>query len=379
MTERIKNSDKLYSVEFVRFIFAAVIVYYHILHSNIKGAAEGISMYGRLYDDCAFAGAAVECFFIISGYFLYKSFQRRPNTSVLEFAYNKFVRLWPVLAVFLLIGVLFFHFNGYESFYCALFLQAAGVTPDVSGITWYVSPLFIVMEFMFAFYKNTKDKKKYNLFLAVLVCFSYVMVINDCSKVFGRHNIYGIFSAAVLRAVAGIGLGYLIAVVERQIKSLDFVKKFKGKRFENVLIFIVISAIEATTFYFMMRHFLDSQNSFPQQFFVVLLFTAFFSCLLTGRGIFTLLFNNKFFGFLGKYSYSVYMMQQIAFYILQKVFWENSKYTAYLENHFVRTLIISTVLTVLFGIITYYVVEKPCSILLTKFGRKLFAKSENQV
>lgn len=39
MTERIKNSEKLYSVEFVRFIFAAVIVYYHILHSNIKGAA----------------------------------------------------------------------------------------------------------------------------------------------------------------------------------------------------------------------------------------------------------------------------------------------------------------------------------------------------
>lgn len=372
MSEKIKNSDKLYSVEFVRFIFAAVIVYYHILHSNIKGAAIDLPIYGRLYDDCAFAGSAVECFFIISGYFLYKSFQRRPNIPVLEFAYNKFARLWPVLAVYSLIGLLFFNFNGYDSFYNMFFLQAVGVTPDVSGITWYVSPLFIVMIFMFAFYKNTKDKKKYNLFLAVAVYFSYVMIINDCSKVFGRHTIYGVFSIAVLRAVAGIGLGYLIAVVQNNIKSLDFVKNFRGGKLKNALIFIAVSAIEVTSFYYLMRHFLDSQNSIQQQFFVVLLFTLFFVCLLIRRGIFTLLFNNKFFGFLGKYSYSIYMMQQISFNILKQTFWQNSDYVT---SHFVRTLAISTAFSVLFGIATYYAVEKPFGALLSKFGKKLFARN----
>ncbi len=211
------------------------------------------------------------------------------------------------------------------------------------------------------------------MFLAVFVYFSYVMVINDCSKVFGRHTIYGVFSIAVLRAVAGIGLGYLIAVVSEKIKNLDYIKNFKGNWFQNTLIFILVSAAEIASFYFMMRHFLDSQNSMQQQFFVVLLFTVFFVCLLSRRGVFTLLFNNKFFGFLGKYSYSIYMMQQIAFYILQKVFWENFDYTVYLENHFLRTLIISTVLTILFGIITYYAVEKPFGILLSRFGKKLFA------
>lgn len=378
MSEKIKNSDKLYSVEFVRFIFAAVIIYFHILHSNIRGVAIDLPIYSRFYADCAYAGAAVECFFIISGYFLYKSFQRKPDISVLEFAYNKFARLWPVLAAFLLIGLLFFYFNGYNSFYNMFFLQAAGVTTEVSGITWYISPLFIVMVFMFAFYKNTKDKKKYNLFLAVIVYFSYVMVINDCSKIFSRHNIYGIFSAAVLRAIAGMGLGYLIAVVSEKIKNLDSVKNFKGNWFQNTIIFILVSAAEIASFYFMMHHFLDSQNSIDQQFFVVLLFTVFFSCLLSKRGIFTLLFNNKLFGFLGKYSYSIYVMQQIAFYILQKVFWGNADYTAYLENHFLRTLIISTALSILFGIAAYYIVEKPFGILLSRFGKKLFAKNENK-
>lgn len=371
MTKKINGSDKLYSVEFVRFILAAVVVYFHILHSYIRGAAHDLTIYSRLSDDCAYAGAAVECFFIISGYFLYKSFQSRPDISVLEFAYSKFTRLWPVLAACVLIDFVFFQFDGYDCVYHLLFLHSAGFTPKVLGIPWYVSPLFIVMIFMFAFYKNTKDKKKYNLFLAVFVYFSYVMVINDNPNIFERDNIYGIFSASVLRAIAGLGLGYLIAVVQNNIKSLDFVKKFNGNKVENILIFIAVSALEITSFYYLMHHFFDSQNSIDQQFFVVILFTVFFSCLLTGRGIFSLLFNNKLFGFLGKYSYSIYMMQIIAIYILQKTFWKNS---SYVQSHFVRTLLISTVLIIAFGIASYYIIEKPCGILLSKFGKKLFAK-----
>lgn len=372
MIEKAKNQDKLYSVDFIRFIFSAVIVYYHIFHTNIKSVAEGLPMYEKLFADCAFGGAAVECFFIISGYFLYKSFRKRPDISVTEFAYNKFARLWPVVAVYCLISIVLFGFDGYDALYHLLFLQAAGFKTKVTGILWYISPLFIVMVFMFAFYKNTKDKKKYNLFLAAAVYFSYVMVINDCGKVFGRDNIYGIFSLSVLRAVAGIGLGYLVAVLQKQIESLDFVKKFKGTRVTNTLIFAAVSVVEITSFYYLMRYFLDSRNSYDQQFISVILFTAFFACLLTKRGIFTLIFNNKFFGFFGKYAYSIYVMQQISFNILKRTLWQNADYVS---SHFLRTVLISTAFAVVLGTVTYYAVEKPCSILLSKFGRKLFAKS----
>jgi len=366
------KEGRLYSVEFIRFVFAGIIVYYHILHSNIKGVAEGLPIYERLYGSCAFAGAIVECFFIISGYFLFKSFQRRPDISTMEFAYNKFARLWPLLAVYLLIGYNFFYFNGYECFYNALFLQAAGVTTEVSGITWYVSPLFFTMIFLFALYKSFKDKNKFNLLLGVLVYFSYAVLVNNCGGSFSRINIYGFLSLAVLRAVAGLGLGYLIAVAEMRFKGLEAVKNFKPNAFKKALIFIIVSATEIITMYFMLRHFFDSQNSIKQEFFVVLLFSIFFICLLSKKGIFTLLFNNKLFGFAGKYSYSVYMMQQIAFCILQRTFWLN---TAYVENHFVRTLLISTALSIAFGIVAYYVVEKPCYMLLSKFGKKLFSKN----
>lgn len=69
------------------------------------------------------------------------------------------------------------------------------------------------------------------------------------------------------------------------------------------------------------------------------------------------------------------MMQQIAFNILKRVFWQNPKYTSFLENNFVTVLIISTVLTVIFGIAVYFAVEEPCGTLLSKFGKKLFAKN----
>lgn len=369
-------SSKLYSVEFVRFIFAGIIVYYHILHSNIKGFADGMPIYQRLYDNCALAGSIVEAFFIISGYFLFKSFLHNPNISIKEFAYNKFARLWPMLALYLIIGFIFFHFNAYECFYNALFLQAVGVTPTVSGITWYVSPLFFSMIFLFALFKNFKNKNKFNLFLGVLVYFSYTALVNNCGIIFSRHNIYGFLSLSVLRAIAGLGAGYLIGVITESFKRLDYIKNYKGNWFTRAVAFLVVSAVELTSFYYMMRHFFDSQNSMKQEFFFVLLFVLFFLCLLSRKGIFTLLFNNKLFGFAGKYAYSIYIMQQISFYILQRIFWNNS---AYVQNHFVRTLLISTAFSILFGIAAYYIVEKPSAYLLNKFGKKLFGKSNCQI
>ncbi len=64
---------RLHNIEFLRFLFAIIIVYFDILHSNIMkfvGNNEGYYLLQKLSDN---AGWIVECFFIISGYFLYKS------------------------------------------------------------------------------------------------------------------------------------------------------------------------------------------------------------------------------------------------------------------------------------------------------------------
>lgn len=79
------KSDKLYSVEFMRFIFAVVIVYFHIIHVYIRSYSGDIAIFRRCYDNCVFAGSAVECFFIISGYFLLNLFRKGPIFLSLNF------------------------------------------------------------------------------------------------------------------------------------------------------------------------------------------------------------------------------------------------------------------------------------------------------
>lgn len=365
------KSKKMYDVEFLRFIFAVIIVYYHIFHANINGLEALTPFIPKLTESCAYGSAVVECFFIISGYFLCRSVEKSSQLSVFEFAYNKFSRLWPVLAVHLIIGLKFFYYNPYDCLFASFFVQAVGLTPSVSGTLWYVSSLFYGLIFIFVLHKCIKNSQKFNLILAVITYFSYAIVIANNAVVFGRGNYY-FFSIALLRAVGGIGLGYLICVFSKQFKNLKFVSDFKPNKFEKILVFISVSAVQIVCFYLLLRHFIDSQNSYKQQFYVVILFSVFFIMLLSRKGIFTLLFNNKFFGFLGKYSYSIYVMQQISFYILQKTLWKNS---AYVSNHFLRLLALSLLFAVAFGILTYYVIEKPGKFVFDKLGDKLFSRN----
>jgi Acyltransferase family. len=60
-----------YSIEFLRFLFAVMIVYYHILYANIMDMVPAESLYWLLKDKAQNAGYIVECFFLLSGYFLY--------------------------------------------------------------------------------------------------------------------------------------------------------------------------------------------------------------------------------------------------------------------------------------------------------------------
>lgn len=75
---------KLYNIEFLRIFFAMAIVYFHILHSNIMNYTGGVNEYLELAKFSGHAGYIVECFFIMSGYFLYLSIQKK-NESFLYF------------------------------------------------------------------------------------------------------------------------------------------------------------------------------------------------------------------------------------------------------------------------------------------------------
>ena len=96
MDKKSVKSFKYNNIEAIRFLFAVIIVYFHILHSNIMDFTGGKQIYQTLADLNQFAGIIVECFFILSGFFLYYSYYKKPQMSVKEFAYGKVARLLPV-------------------------------------------------------------------------------------------------------------------------------------------------------------------------------------------------------------------------------------------------------------------------------------------
>lgn len=80
--------NRFANIEFFRIFFSMVIVYFHILHSNIMPYTKGIKAYFELAYSSNNAGYIVECFFIISGYFLFSSMGKR-NESFLDFLMKK--------------------------------------------------------------------------------------------------------------------------------------------------------------------------------------------------------------------------------------------------------------------------------------------------
>lgn len=92
---------KFENIEFLRFLFCIIIVYFHIFHSSILKFIEGLNstpIYKTLCTNCSDAWIIVEFFFIMAGFFLYKSYLKNKNQTFVEFAIKKIIRLWPVFA-----------------------------------------------------------------------------------------------------------------------------------------------------------------------------------------------------------------------------------------------------------------------------------------
>lgn len=162
--------EKYHNIEFLRFIFAMIIVYFHILHGNIMkfiGNNYDYKVLAKMSDN---AGWIVECFFIISGYFLYKNISDTNNISITRFIWKKIARLGPVLIFSCIIGVIFFNQSIYPAIFNSIFLQCIGLSLDYKGINWYISPLFWSLIFYYAIFKNFDNKKIYVVVGGLLFC-----------------------------------------------------------------------------------------------------------------------------------------------------------------------------------------------------------------
>ena len=355
--EVVATQERFHNIEFLRFVFSVTIVYFHILHSNIMGLIGENNAYVTLQELSNNAGWIVECFFIISGYFLFASFHKQPELPFTMFALKKVFRLGPVLIFSILTCIVFFGQRLIPSLFNSLFLQCIGLSLEYKGINWYISPLFWASLFYYAVIKVLEPKKA-NVLIAVIVYFSYLVNISSCNGGFGRETVYGIVNLGLTRALAGIGLGYLIGVGIETFQTIGF--NYKNKHTKRGKI-AVLTMVELIICIFFVYYFLLG-GQYQNKFIVVILFSVLlFSFLLRG-GMVSRELNRPVFSLLGKYAYSIYVMQQISFWILQKTLWRTN-----IVGRVGLCICVSLLFSILVGVITYYMIECPFSKLYLNF------------
>lgn len=352
--------QKIKNIEFLRFIFSIMIIYVHILQFSVwtYNLYPEFPLYVKLYHKCLDSYLCVDYFFIVGGFFLYRTLLKK-NLSTLEYAKNRFIRLWPLLAlsIFLFWVLSLFNicnFYSYGNLLSLFFLYDSFFKEHLvdfyfnNGCSWFICSLFWCSIFYHYLYKNF-DKKATNLIIALIICYSYTTILN-----YSEGTITGVsfktisgMSGGLLRGLGGLGLGYFIGMFWQnfgnKIQNVEIKSKLKA-----AFVFLTVSALEIYIFIFLIYNSLFHQISYRNDFVLILIFCILFVSFLAQKGLLSMLLDNKLSEFLGKYAYSIYIMQGIGLAIANYFIWSNK---AFVLSHPYLNIAATMLICVLIGVL----------------------------
>lgn len=369
--------EKLKNVEFLRFVFSMCIVFFHVVRWLGKGLLSDVSIFNFLYVN-NWSAICVEFFFIVSGFFLITTTDF--SISFGDFVKRKIIRLLPVLwcsitVYFILSLFTSLVYSKWNNIFALLLCNNLGISHTVGNIipSWFVSSLFWGGLFYFFIIKYT-SKIWINFIISVIIIllFSFLSHANmNCAFI---KNFGYMFNAGMLRALAGIGLGYLFGVEYLQYKNfiINYQEKFITK--------ILFTVGEIYLFSFLMYYLTFHKIKSPDAYMIyILAFSGLFWLFILKRGYFSRLLNNRFSEILGKYSYSIFIMQTIVLDLSQFCLWMPHK--EFIIRYPVLNFILPVVGSIILGIITYHLVEQPAAEFLRKkwFFKNKCKNTENQL
>lgn len=336
------------AVDSLKFIFSVIIVYYHLLHSNMKGCIGGTALYKELSAACDGSGLIVECFLIIAGYFIYKTYVAGRQNFV-QFTISRLVRLWPVFAFYVLCTWVLSGYKLESAILDLSFLRCTGISLEYKGIIWYIPPFFWCSILLYAILRLFQ-KEKALFIIAILTYLAYCFNLNTLKGGVGRHVVYTWLSLGMLRVLGGLGIGIMIAAGKEYFCKAEATPTCSRCR---AICFTLIELVCLT----LLTHQFLIGRMFSNAMTTVIVFVILFSVMTSGGGYVSRLLSWAPLANMGKYCYSVYVIQQVAFNIMNKTLW---KWEGVAEIPMLAVAV-STIVAVAIGIITYYLVEQPCA------------------
>lgn len=338
------------AIDSLKFIFSVIIVYFHLLHSNMKGTIGTTDVYTMLSKACDGSALIVECFLIIAGFFVYRTFLAGRQTLA-GFSVSRVVRLWPVFAFYVLCAWALTSYTLENSILDLSFMRCTGISLEYKGIIWYIPPFFWCSILLFAIMR-VLGKERALLVVALLTYVAYCLNLNNLKGGVGRHVVYSWVSLGMLRVLGGLGVGILIGAGKEYLNGSFSSGTMSRWRFMGN------SIVELTCLSMLIYNFIIVRL-FGNTATVVILFSLLFIIMTNGGGIVSRCLGWAPLAKLGKYCYSIYVMQQIAFWCMARTIWKWGK--AYWLSEPVLAVAVSTLIAVAIGIITYYLVEQPCA------------------
>ena len=295
--KKIKKNTENYYIDFLRFIFSFIILFYHswLFTGNFGNGLFNAGYYG------------VDFYFIVTGYLMMNSISKKKEgkdtlKSTFQYIYNKIKRLFPSLIVCFLVGIIFAYGRNVLDIRLLLSNRIIGellqlgifgydMTINVSW--WYISAMLFVLMFLYPLAK--KYKGKYIYYICPLILFITLGLIrkldiniNDplCWTFIFRNGFY--------KALIFIILGNISFELSKKIQKQKFNKKQK----------IIITIVETLIYLLLI---LSMHFDYFGSILMALLFTINIAITFSNQSLTSDLFKSSFWTKLGKFGFYIYL------------------------------------------------------------------------
>lgn len=341
--------EKMANIEFLRIIFTLVILDRHF--------------FDRL-EIWTVGHQAVIMFFILSGFFLAKTFS--PQKTVLQYIKNSIIRFCPLILVGACLRCLFVSPIKVEGILSEVFLFSATGIYDgrpYNAVSWYISVLFWV-SLLYIYLLKTRKRETVNLVFAI-IAFLGIIGLNKrgytINQFLGDKGDIGyIFEMTLVYGLVLVAVGYFTWLLYEQLRN-----KIKPTLCRKIF-FTFMEAAVLVYSVAMMHIEAISINNFA---FLCMVFGSLITLFSLKIGYVSRLLERGIWIKLAKYCLAVYLTQAV---VMWGIFtWCFKEYKGILMDNKCLTILSVFAICCLIGIWAHHVIEKNGA----RFLKRVFSNS----
>ena len=218
---------RLYIVEFLRVFFVYAVIFGHCMLKFPDLKANWQIFFNSDADFFRCSGFAVECFFIIAGFFLYDKLQREGNTPQ-NLIIKMYIRLAPPLIFLFLLCVLFTSVKFIKFTEIVTLTIGMTIPGEVIGWgDWYVGVYFWIMSFYIGLFLLCPKQA----WLVTLPIVYFTLCLQFNAKDLGWMKTYHTFiGTELIRGIYSIAIGLASGFIAHKLKNIN-----KGKIFFTIV------------------------------------------------------------------------------------------------------------------------------------------------